>query len=161
MSGPINISALRRAHNAFILDLVEQIDEAQEQAGETLRMNLALRSEFKNPTGKLAAATETRLIRTRRGNVLRVSNKKPYALAQERGSGTHAGKGRYLIRPRKAKALRFMQGGAVVFRKSVMHPGVPATHWLLKGIQRGELAETNFLHTRLTQIARKFSVQRA
>lgn len=156
----INIAALKRAHNAFILDLVEEIDLAQEQAGDTLKVNLALHSEFNKPTGKLAAKTETRLIRTRNGNVLRVSNKAKYALAQERGSGTHAGKGPYPIRPRRARALRFMSGGAVVFSRGVMHPGVPATHWLMNGIKRGESAETNFLNARFSRIARTFSLKR-
>jgi len=42
----------------------------------------------------------------------------------------HEGTRRHVIRPTRAKALRFSQRGVVVFRASVMHPGTKPNPYL-------------------------------
>ena len=53
----------------------------------------------------------------------------PYAAAVHEGSRPHR------IVARRAKALRFMMGGEVVFRKSVWHPGTKARPFLTNAAQ--------------------------
>ena len=43
----------------------------------------------------------------------------------------------HLIRPRRAKALRFEAGGDVVFTKLVRHPGTRANPWLQRALRLG------------------------
>lgn len=49
-----------------------------------------------------------------------------YALFQDQGTRPH------VIRPRRARVLRFVQGGRVRFAARVFHPGNPATHFFTK-----------------------------
>lgn len=65
-----------------------------------------------------------------------------HGLFQEFGTGTHRGKGRYSIRAKNAKALRFRQpapGGPVRFAKEVSHPGVKAQEFFKDAVE--EVAE--------------------
>lgn len=43
----------------------------------------------------------------------------------------------HLIRPRRAKALRFEVGGRVVYAKLVRHPGTKANDFLGRALRRG------------------------
>lgn len=43
----------------------------------------------------------------------------------------------HLIRPRRAKALRFDAGGATVFAKLVRHPGTNANNFMQRALQQG------------------------
>lgn len=52
----------------------------------------------------------------------------PVAAIQEFGSAPHD------IRPRRRKALRFVQNGHVQFRTRVRHPGTKATHFLTSSL---------------------------
>lgn len=51
-----------------------------------------------------------------------------YSMAVHNGARAH------VIRARKAKALRFQQGGQIVYRASVNHPGVRARPWLAQAL---------------------------
>jgi hypothetical protein len=44
-------------------------------------------------------------------------------------SYTNDGTRPHIIRPRRARALRFRVGGRVVYARVVHHPGTRATHW--------------------------------
>ena len=156
----IDIARLRNFHDDFIRDLRREVEAEAKRTGDLIKLSTAQAPEFKHATGALAAATEVTTRSERRGTILRLLNRKKYALAQERGSGTHAGRGPYEIRAKRAKALRFMGSGGLVFRRKVMHPGVPATHWLLNAIRRSEPNTNHGLELRLSQLARKFSRQR-
>lgn len=48
----------------------------------------------------------------------------------------HQGARAHRITARHAKALRFMQNGNEVFRRSVWHPGTRARPWLLNAVTR-------------------------
>lgn len=51
-----------------------------------------------------------------------------YSMAVHNGARAH------IIRARRAKALRFEQGGRIVYRSSVNHPGVRARPWLAQAL---------------------------
>lgn len=51
--------------------------------------------------------------------------------------------GPYVIRARNAKALRFVgRGGQVVFRRSVVHPGIVGTGWFSDYVTADRWADT-------------------
>jgi hypothetical protein len=52
----------------------------------------------------------------------------PYILPHHDGARPH------VIRPRRAKALRFVIGGRVVFARKVNHPGSVGTQFLRRGL---------------------------
>jgi hypothetical protein len=51
-----------------------------------------------------------------------------YALFEEQGTRPH------IIRARRRKALRFMQGGQVRFARAVRHPGTRGSHFLTRAL---------------------------
>lgn len=60
----------------------------------------------------------------RDGDVSSVTTDDEVFIYQDRGTGTHAGKGRYVITPKRKRALHWP--GAAHPVKRVSHPGVPA-----------------------------------
>ncbi len=81
---------------------------------------------FTPRTGGLQRATKSKLVRTSRGRIVRVSNDKTYARSIEEGAAPHR------IFARNAKTLRFIaKGGGVVYRRSVNHPG-NKPYWFLR-----------------------------
>lgn len=62
----------------------------------------------------------------------RMYSDEKHAEVEERGSRPH------VIRPRKARALRFTIGGRVVFAKSVRHPGTKGSKALASALRRSE-----------------------
>jgi hypothetical protein len=59
-----------------------------------------------------------------RGLSIRLGSSRKYALMHHEGTRPH------VIRPKHAKALRFVKDGQVVFAKSVQHPGTRPNHYL-------------------------------
>lgn len=159
MNGPIDAHALRALHQDFLNVLSRELADAQAETGRFIEHQVA-RTNWKHSTGALAKATETQVVRTRRGAKLVIRNKKPYALAQEDGSGTHAGRGFYAIEARRAKALRFVVNGRVFVRRRVMHPGVPATRFLYRAVVSAESHDFQFLRTRMSQVSERFQHRR-
>jgi hypothetical protein len=64
------------------------------------------------------------------GNRGVVGTNVPYARPVHEGSKPH------IIRPRRAKALRFQAGGETVFAKFVRHPGTRGQPFLAEGLRR-------------------------
>jgi len=65
----------------------------------------------------------------RRGDDSNIVTDDPVFLYQDQGTGTHAGKGKYLIRPVRKRALKFKNGA---IRAWAWHPGVKANHYTEK-----------------------------
>lgn len=161
MTGPINIRSVKYAHTAFLALQSQIIDAVAHEAGEFGARYQG--HHWKKPTGNLEGSTETQVVRTRTGNRLVIRNKAKYALAQEFGSGIHATRGpraKYPIVARRAKALRFVVNGHVVFRKRVMHPGVKPTRFLFQKTEAAGAHEWNLLRSGLGRLALKFSRHR-
>lgn len=81
-------------------------------------------------TGRYRAGFAKRQVTTLRGVGWQVYNPVEYAPYIEEGTKPH------IIRPRKAKALRFKIGGRIVFAQIVHHPGTKAQHILSKATRQ-------------------------
>lgn len=160
IDGPVDIGRLRHAHRDLLAQLTNDIWAAQEETARFIKNQVANHIGWKNSRGGLAKKTETQVIRTRGGNKLIIRNRAKYALAQEFGSGTHAGRGKYRIQGKRGGALRFVVNGRVFVRRSVMHPGVPATHFLYRAVMSSESHDFQFLRSRMASTAVRFNNQR-
>lgn len=125
--GPFDLAAIHRGHERFLQrhkHLVE--DRALSEAGIHAEHHVRDRSTFKRQSaaGSLKDATESRLIRTASGALVRIYSAKKTAEFIENGTAAHA------IVARRAKALRFVVGGQVVFRRRVWHPGTRSYFFL-------------------------------
>lgn len=75
-------------------------------------------------TGRLRASIRSKVMEGRRGPMAIVGSDQRHALLHHEGSRRHT------ITPKKAKALRFKQGGRIVYAHSVNHPGTKANKYL-------------------------------
>lgn len=92
--------------------------QAQAVAGGARALVGDLRRVLWRDTGDTAERTKVESIRTRGNTVTAtIGTPTPQANYQEYGTRPH------IIRPRRARALRFVVGGRVVFAQVVHHPG--------------------------------------
>lgn len=146
----LNLKALHQAHGKVLHRTDLAIAEEMEVSGGFARTHVRNHPRgYKHRTGKLIQATKHKVIRTRRGHVLRIRNTRPYAKALEHGSKPH------LIRPKKRSALRFSVGGKLVFAKRVMHPGTKPTRFLFRATQATYRVLGPNLETRIRQAIRR------
>jgi hypothetical protein len=126
---PIDVAAMQSAHRRFMTEHTRMVGHVLSGAQSAVLAEVNHNPGFTPRTGALQRATKARIVVTSRGKILRVSNAKKYARPIEEGSRPHR------IVARKAKFLRFIgRDGAVVFRRSVNHPGNRA-HWFLNRAQ--------------------------
>jgi hypothetical protein len=65
-----------------------------------------------------------------------VVNSHPAARYVSEGTGQYGPRGSsYVIRPVRARALRFVVGGRVVYAKQVLHPGIKPNDFLKRSLQ--------------------------
>jgi hypothetical protein len=124
-----NVGVLKSAHAKFLTAHSDMVSGVLYDAGVVALSEVAVHPGFKPRTGKLQGAAKTRLIRARNGKVLRITDDRPYARSIEEGSRPHK------IVARNGKFLRFVnKSGALVFRRSVNHPG-NRPYWFLRNAQ--------------------------
>lgn len=87
----------------------------------------------------------------RQGDVSEVTTDDAIFIYQDRGTGTHAGKGRYLILPVRKKALKFKNGA---IRKRAMHPGVPPQQFSERAAAKMERQYQRIVADELAKAAR-------
>jgi hypothetical protein len=96
------------------------------------RMQVAARGYVRVRSGGLLSTIRKRIRFSKRaltGELLAGGGKVKHALVEELGSVPHE------IRPNRRKALRFMAGGQVVFRRRVWHPGTTGSHYLERSLR--------------------------
>jgi hypothetical protein len=118
MSGPINMRSVAREH-ARLLDMHEKmLNKEAADAAKHAENQVYQSPKFKPRTGNLQASTNAKVVKLANGRKIVVKNKAKYAAAIDLGAKPH------LIRPKRARALRFVaRGGQVVFARLVRHPG--------------------------------------
>lgn len=120
MRGPINLEALKRAHEKLKREHRAAESEALRIAGAQAQEHVRKRSVFKRrSTNSLKDNTQARVVKTRGGRILRIKWTKKHAPLIEYGTRPH------VIKPRRATFLRFYsrRSGRIVYARKVMHPG--------------------------------------
>lgn len=115
--GPISLVQVRKAHDNFKTRHHTMVQRVAEEAGKFAKQYVKDHPTFTPRTGTLQKRTGYKVLIRRNGKVLRIQNATPYAAAIDQGARPH------VIKPRNARALRFVVRGKVVFTKRVMHPG--------------------------------------
>jgi hypothetical protein len=146
-SGPIDLGRLKRSHRWLADEIRGAAVDAMQAAGEEAQRYVASSAvPFTHRSGAIAKGTRYRIVRTSNGAVLKIRNTAPHAGYVERGTKPHR------IVARRAKALRFVAGGRVVFARSVWHPGTKATWFLRTATERAGVRFLNEFQGRSSRI---------
>lgn len=114
----VNVKDVLKGHARFLAEMDREVQRALDHGGQHAEDHVQRHAAFKRRTGELQDATRAKVVpRGSAGWRLRISNKTRYAAPIEYGAKPH------IIRPRRAKVLRFMLRGKVVFARKVNHPG--------------------------------------
>lgn len=136
-----DLNQLRQIHVRGIQEQAHTIDGAVTQIMREAQRLAQGQNAVRDRTGRLRSGWLWKVTKTRDGAKGTLYNAAPYASAQELGSGLHGPRGaKYRIAARRTKMLRFRNAnGDLVFRRSVMHPGVKA-HWIGRASMFGHAA---------------------
>lgn len=153
-----DINRLRREHKLFLNDHQTMVEGVLTMAGQVgVREVEQNNVRFKAPPspGGIRRSTSFILHRTARGHIVKLRNTARHAAAQDSGSGIHGPrKAPYLIVARRARALRFIgRDGTIVFRRSVMHPGVKPTKFLWRATQSAYASAYEQLYRGMVRVA--------
>lgn len=150
MSGPINLGAVRKAHEKFIRRNEQMVSSGLEFAGDAAADHVRKHSKFKRRSANsLKDATKHRIIRTSRGGIVRITSAKKYASFVEYGTRPH------YIFARKG-FLKFNVGGKTLFRLRVRHPGTPAFRFLYNATDAAGRATERYLASEMERLAKTF-----
>lgn len=147
MQGPINLGKVMSAHAKFKRAHHALVDKEVESAGKFGVEHVHLYPNFIPRTRKLQRDTEHRIIRTKAGALIRLTNKSKYAKFIEFGTRAHG--------PKRARFLRFVgRNGAVVFARRVR--GIKPRKFLYRATNAaGRVFETS-MRSGMERIARQF-----
>lgn len=121
-----NIAALRRSHDQFLKANAAMVVEVLSEGIDVVNASIYEHPGFKPITHKTQDSTKTRVVRTRSGHVLRISNATKRARWLEEGTQPH------WIFPNKKKVLRFIgRDGRWVSKKAVAHKGTKP-YWFMR-----------------------------
>ena len=147
----VNLPDVHRRHDHFLANQTRIIGEAMQLGGKAAVEHVERYPAFKPQTGALQKATKTRVIRTAKGRVLRITNPKAYANSIDGGARQH------LIRPRNAQYLQFRtKDGHWVRTKLVRHPGNRPYKTFYRATTAAHRVIGEDLHRRLADNARRF-----
>lgn len=147
-----NLSSVRAKHRAFLMANRHMIDRILADRGEEVHAHVREHATFRHRTGAALAGTSTRLMRTRSGTVLRITNTAKHGKFLEFGTKPHT------IRARRAKALSFfwLRVSKAMMVRAVNHPGT-RPYWFLRNAADHAAAQINpHLVAEMSALARKF-----
>lgn len=119
-----NLGELKRAHRELIRNTEISIQKALDDAWDEVQKHVSSTSRFVHRTGAVKSGMRRKFIRLKSGARLEISNRVRHATFLERGTRPHP------IVAKRGRALRFMVGGQVFFRRRVFHPGTKPTFFL-------------------------------
>lgn len=109
--------------------------DSERVADQTImRAKVLAGQRFNVQTGRYRAGFQKRSKFTARGPGWQVFNPVSYATYLEEGTRPH------VIRPKRAKAIRFKVAGRTVFAQIVHHPGTKAGHVLTDAVRQAGTA---------------------
>ncbi len=146
-----SVAALKRTHGWFLAENERAMHEAAVEGAQKALATVESRPVFTPRTGHLQESTRTRVVRTKTGRLLNITNHAKYAKAIDQGSRAHE------IAPRRKPYLTFKaKDGRWVRAKKVMHPGTKAYRFLENATQQGFLRIERALSPRMSRIASRF-----
>ena len=93
-------------------------------AGRARLIVIGAKRQVGKKTRRLQQSIHSRQSRTAYGQMVWIGSEVKYALAHHEGTKPH------VIKPNKAKALRFTAGTRVIYSRAVKHPGTRANRYL-------------------------------
>lgn len=146
----LDYSSVIRAHQQLEAATAQAVDRAMEIAGQQGIERIFQSPGFKPRTGNLQRKAGFKILKSR-GRILRIRDTAPYAAAIDGGARPH------VIRARRAKFLRFRgKDGALVFRRSVNHPGNKPYKFLWNAAWAAYRVEGDYLEREMAHIASRF-----
>jgi len=145
-----SIARVKRGHQHLTAETARAVDDAMAFAGRFAIQHVQDHPEFHPRTGALQRATKARVVRTKGGRLLKLSNLKPYASAIDRGARPHR------IAGRNGGLLRFRGRSGWVSKREVQHPGNRPYKFLYRAHNAAYRVLGTNLTQRLTAIARRF-----
>ncbi len=147
----LDVDKLAREHDLFLARQERIISRELERAGDEAKEHVMRYPEFNpGPRQELQRATQTRVVRTSSGRVLRITNPKPYASAIDQGARPH------VITPKRGKFLRFVGRNGIVFARRVNHPGNRPYRFLYNATDAAGRGFQRELTRALTELGDKF-----
>ena len=113
----------RKAELDFLLNSPEG-DVGKYLAKKGRLLMAAAKTQVGVRTGALRSSIHMRHLRDSRGQYVKIGSNLDYALLHHQGTKPH------VIRPDRAKVLRFVRGSRIIYTTSVMHPGTKANRYL-------------------------------
>ena len=113
----------RKEELDFLLNSPEG-DVGRYLANKGRLITVAAKAQVGVRTGALRSSIHMRHLRDSRGQYVKIGSNLDYALLHHQGSKPH------VIRPDRAKVLRFVRGSRIIYTSSVMHPGTKANRYL-------------------------------
>ena len=154
-----DLNKIKRKHQHFLAEHSRAVNEALAPTALTpwTWRWVSQHGGFTSRSGNLVHKTSVKLVRTRGGVLVKMSNTAKYAAAQDGGSGLYGPKRRkYLIRAKNAQVLAFNVGGRLIFRRSVMHPGVKPTRFLYNANDALFRTSKQWLRGAMARAAKRF-----
>ena len=145
-----SVSRMERAHARVLAQSEDAAQFALEAGAQVAKKQVQVEPHFVPRSGNLQKKTQTRVIRTKGGFLMRLTNDAPYAAAIDKGAKPH------VITAKRSPFLQFRTSRGWVRKKSVNHPGNRPYRFLaLAHLSAGRTTE-RILKTRLQQIAARF-----
>lgn len=146
-----SIARLKRGHEDALAEVKQAIEEELRFGGQHAENFVHQHPGFKPRSGRLQAATKTKVVRTRGGKLLRITNDKKYAAAIDGGAKPHP------ISPKGGGYLHFKgKNGWVRTKKTINHPGNRPYKFLYRAFRSAARVVEPNLHDRLSRIASRF-----
>ena len=146
----VNRADVRRGHDHFLAQVERMLEEASHVAGKHSVDHVHRYPKFTPRTGNLQRNQRYQVRRLSSGRLLRLTNDTAYALPIEYGARPH------VIRPRRAKALRFVWHGELRFFAKVNHPGNKPYKFGYRAWQSAYRVEGDYLTRRMAELASRF-----
>ena len=144
-----SLNRLRRRLQEAPRIVREEMRAGMETAGEILRDEVQARTPV--DTGRLRKSVSVNITGGGAFMQVTVGSDVEYARWVEEGTRPH------VIVPRRARALRFLVGGRVVFARRVMHPGTQGAAMFREGWEAAQPRIRRVFAARLGRVTRRLS----